>query len=251
MVSYTVWLLVMRALSPHDFALLYAGFQAPIAALNCGERCAPYNEYGVPFCCDTRHAVPAAYQAEWEYLQANTDLWHAWQGSTPSETEELISSAPEGQVLIACLGHELCQRNFRSLTCRAFPFFPYISQQGEFLGLSYLWEYQDRCWVINNLQVVSREYLDQFVSTFDRLFEWAPAEREHYLDFSELMRRSFTHLRRSIPLLHRNGTVYKISPRDGAFRRASPEKLPKFGDYKIAAMLPFPDEMDRASSHES
>ncbi len=153
MVCYNVWL--MDRIAAEEFAGLYARFQAPLAALDCGQRCAPYNEGGAPFCCDTRHAVPAAYLAEWSYLQANTDLWHLWEGRTLGETEQLEALAPEGQVLIACLGYQLCQRDFRSLTCRAFPFFPYLTRQGQFIGLSVYWEYEECCWVINNLQVVS------------------------------------------------------------------------------------------------
>jgi hypothetical protein len=233
----------MEKLHPADFASLYAGFQAPIAKFNCGDRCAPYNERGVPFCCDTHHAVPAAYQAEWEYLQANTDLWHLWEGRTPAETSELTSLAPQGQVLIACLGHTQCQRGFRSLTCRSFPFFPYITRAGEFIGLSYYWEYEDRCWVISNLQVASREYLIQFIQTYDRLFLSMPAELEVFRAFSTLMRRVFGRQRRAIPLLHRSGSCYKITPKNGRLRRVAPDRLPRFGVYKLAAALPFPDEL--------
>jgi len=226
-----------------DFARLYAGFEAPIAALNCGDRCAPYNEHGVPFCCDTRHAVPTAYLDEWEYLQAHTDLWHEWEGEDPVESDYLRQQTPEGQVLIACRGHLLCQRSFRSLTCRSFPFFPYLDRQGRFLGLSYYWEFEDRCWVISNLHVVSAEYRQQFITAFEQLFEAYPQERENFRHHSAVMRRIFGRRHRAIPLLHRNGGCYKITPRSGRMRRVPVEKLPKFGPYRLAAELPFPDEL--------
>jgi hypothetical protein len=225
------------------FAGLYARFQAPIAALNCGDRCAPYNERGVPFCCDTRHAVPTAYQAEWEYLQENTDLWHAWQAEDPDETRRLQSETPPGQTLIACQGHLCCQRNFRSITCRSFPFFPYLDQEGKFLGLSYYWEYEDRCWVISNLQVVTTEYREQFIAAYETLFEQIPEERETFHHHGSEMRRIFARRGRAIPLLHRNGGFYKISPGNGRLRRVAAESLPKFGPYRIAADLPFADEI--------
>jgi hypothetical protein len=79
----------MVSLTSGDIPSLYSLFEAPITALDCGKKCSPYNEHGVPFCCDTRHAVPSAYTGEWRYLQANTDLWHEWQGPTPQETERL------------------------------------------------------------------------------------------------------------------------------------------------------------------
>ena len=225
------------------FANLYAGFEAPISALDCGKKCAPYNEYGVPFCCDTRHAVPVAYADEWAYLQANTGLWHLWQGDSEEETNQLAAETPDGMVLIACLGHRLCERGFRSLSCRAFPFFPYIDPDKEFTGLSYYWEYADRCWVISNLQVVSAEYCHQFIEAFDKVFAQLPQERESYARHSAYMRRVFTRRRRTIPLLHRDGYTYKISPRTGKLRQVDAGSLPKYGPYKIMSQLPFPDEL--------
>jgi len=219
-----------------DIAALYQSFQSPIAELDCGDRCSPYNELGVPFCCDTQHAVPTAYITEWEYLRTNSNLWHLWEGRNREEAMRLSSQAPAGQVLIACLGHKLCQRQFRSLVCRAFPFFPYVTPQGQFVGLTYYWEYEDRCWVINNLQSVSPKYVVEFVATFDEIFELMPQEKEIFRYHSSRMRRSFGQRHRSIPLLHRNGLP----------RQESIISLPRFGPYKIAAEIPFPDEISRS-----
>lgn len=227
-----------------DFAALYASFQAPIAALNCGDKCAPHNERGVPFCCDLSHAVPTAYRAEWAFLKENTDLWRLWEADDPAETVRLHGQAPIDQVLIACQGFALCQRGFRSMTCRAFPFFPYITREGTFTGLSYYWEYEDRCWVISNLAIVSAEYRAEFVSAYDELFEKLPEEKDNFRYHSSMMRRIFSRRRRSIPLLHRNGRAYKVTPRNGHMRCVPLDSLPKFGLYKLAAEMPFPDELD-------
>ncbi|RMF45208.1 MAG: hypothetical protein D6755_08345 [Anaerolineae bacterium] len=226
-----------------NFSTLYAAFDAPVTALDCGEKCAPYNEHGVPFCCDTRHAVPTAYEEEWRYLCAHTDLWHLWQGPTPEETAELQAETPDGQVLVECLGAAACQREFRTITCRAFPFFPYLDSGGNFLGMSYYWEYADRCWVANNLQAVTPAYRRQFIEAYEQIFAHMPAEKETFARHSAYMRREFIRRRRRIPLLHRNGNVYQISPRSERLRRCRPEDLPKYGPYRIAAWLPFPDEM--------
>jgi len=237
----------MKNLSPKLFANLYAGFSLPIATFDCGELCAPYNENGVPFCCDTRHAVPTAYLEEWAFLRRSTDLWHPWQGQNDRETERLASLLPDGQVALECLGYRYCQRGFRTLACRSFPFFPYITPQGEFVGLSYLWEFEDRCWVISNLAVVSSEFLSQMIQTYEMIFEIRPEEKEIQRRFSGSMRQIFGRRHRSILLLHRNGNWYKVTPRNGRMRRVSPERLPKFGDYQIAAKLPFPDEQQMLS----
>jgi hypothetical protein len=221
---------------------LYQLFQSPITTFDCGDKCAPYNESGVPFCCDTRHAVPTAYDVEWEYLVANTDLWHEWQSDDPLETNRMLSEKPEGQVLIECLGHKACQRQFRSITCRAFPFFPYIDQNGRFIGMTYYWEYEDRCWVVSHLDTVTSNYLEEFVRAFERLFELRPQEKENFRYHSIVMRRIFGRRHRSIFLLHRNGKYYKITPRNGRLRRVATAHLPAFGPYRIATQLPFPGE---------
>lgn len=226
-----------------DFAELYSRFDRPIAVLNCGERCAPYNERGVPFCCDTGHAVPTAYQAEWEYLQANTGQWQPWEGRSARETERIHNQVPDGQLPIVCQGHLLCQRSFRSITCRSFPFFPYLTRTGEFIGMTYYWEYEDRCWVISNLHEVSTEYRQEFIAIYDDLLRRMPEEQAAFHRFSSRMRRSFAQRRRAIPLLHRNGFTYKVSPGSGRLRRVDPAALPAYGPYRIARELPFPDEL--------
>lgn len=234
----------MSPLEPIGFLNLYKCFHSPICNINCGEKCAPYNEYGVPFCCDTHQVVPTAYQTEWKYLKSNTDLWHLWNPNNPKLFNQLKEEASSNQLLIECLGHIFCQRNFRSITCRAFPFFPYINDKNEFLGLTYYWEYTDRCWIISNLQLVSKGYRLEFVSTFEKLFKLIPDELASFKHQSSTARQVYKRKNRSIPLLHRNGNDYKISSSTGRLRRIKLDSLPKHGPYKIALDLPFPDEVN-------
>jgi hypothetical protein len=232
----------MHALKPSDFADLYAKFNVPVTTFDCGAKCAPHNEYGIPFCCDTNHAIPSAYLPEWRFLKANTDLWHPWLDKDADETKRLRNQLPKGQILIECLGHTLCQRSFRSVTCRAFPFFPFISKSNEFLGLSYYWEYEDRCWVISHLDTVTPTYRDAFVNACENIFEYFPEEFSNFRYHSIIMRRVFGRQKRMIPLLHRDGSMYLITPKNGQIDRVGWADLPKFGPYEIADMLPFPEE---------
>ena len=161
-------------LSADEVRQLYANFEAPIAALDCGQKCAPYNEGGKPFCCDICVAVPTLYQSEWDYLSARTDLWFEWKAEsctdTPEEAAEEVARLTEetqGTMILAeCLGPAHCQRDYRGLTCRQFPFFPYIDSRGNVLGLSYYWEYEDKCWIISHLDVVTAEYRQEFLRAF-------------------------------------------------------------------------------------
>lgn len=203
----------------------YPSFNTPISDIDCGQFCASRNPRGVPFCCDTRHAVPTAYIDEWEYLQANTDLWHLWQGRTPAETRRVQDETPENMLLLECKGHLACERAYRTITCRAFPFFPYITRDDWFIGMTYYWQYEYACWVINNLRIVTQQYRTEFITAFDEILDCIPGEREGYRALSSSMRRVFSRWKRAIPLLHRNGGFYKVTPRNGRVRRVEPKPI--------------------------
>jgi hypothetical protein len=217
---------------------LYDGFDAPIVRLDCGKKCAPYNPSGKPFCCDICHAVPAAYKSEWAYLHPNTDLWHEWRGDecesplSSRERARVRAEAPESMILLACLGPDRCQRNFRALSCRQFPFFPYVTADYRFVGLAYEWEFEAKCWVISNLSQVSARYREEFVRTYDELFALFQEEFDSYAAHSEEMRAHFIKQKRRIPILHRNGGVYLLSPARERMVRVEAGKLPRFGPYR-------------------
>jgi len=222
-----------------DMRSLYDGFDSPITALDCGKKCAPHNPGGKPFCCDICHAVPAAYDQEWTYLEKNTELWHEWRGdectasaaSTKNERDQLLAETPRDMLLLACLGPAHCQRPYRAFSCRQFPFFPYVTADYRFIGLAYDWEFENTCWVVSNLGTVSLAYRQQFVETHDRLFAFSQDIFDSYHLHSEMLRERFSGLRRRIPLLHRNGGAYLLSPGSERLARISPESLPRFGFY--------------------
>lgn len=224
-------------LTPDQVREYYDGFNSPIAEFDCGKKCAPYNPSGKPFCCDICHAVPAAYKSEWGYLKQKTDLWHLWRGdesgeTTAKEVTSLKADTPKNMVLLACLGPSQCQRDFRALSCRQFPFFPYVTADYRFLGLACEWQFESQCWVISNLASVTDKYRQEFIDTYDRLFALFQEEFDHYAYHSEILRNEFSKRRRRFPLLHRNGGFYLVSPVSERLRRVRPEKLPRFGFYK-------------------
>ncbi len=92
------------------------------------------------------------------------------------------------------------------------------------------------------MHVVSPEYRAQFIAAYEKIFQEHPEDKENFRQFSVLMRRVFGRQKRSIPLLHCNGQAYKVTPHNGRLRRVAVERLPKFGSYKVAAEMPFPDE---------
>jgi hypothetical protein len=219
-----------------NYARLYEDFDDPVVPLDCGEKCAPHNPNGKPFCCDICHAVPSAYHQEWEYLQPRTDLWHPWRGdecaSHPEDPANLETETPDSMILLACLGPAHCQREYRALSCRQFPFYPYITEDFAFIGLTYNWELEDTCWVISNLSQVMDEYRQEFVQLYDDLFSAWMQEMESYAIRSEQMRDQFLAQKRSIPILHRDGGYYLLRPINERMRPVDPDRLPKYGFYR-------------------
>ena len=219
-----------------DIRALYDHFDAPVTAFDCGARCAPHNPSGKPFCCDICHAVPVAYQQEWEYVKSRTDLWHPWRGDEcsgdPVDPEILKEETPDHLLLLACKGPAFCQREYRSSSCRQFPFFPYVTEDYRFIGLAYEWEFESTCWVISHLGSVTDEFRLGFIQTYDDLFCRIPNEFESYAETSEEMREEFARRRRRIPILHRNGQNYLLSPKSERLYQTDVNQLPKFGAYK-------------------
>ncbi len=214
----------------------YDGFDAPVTDFDCGQKCAPHNPNGKPFCCDICHAVPVAFRQEWDYLQPRTDLWHEWRGDEcacePVDPQTLQEQTPEHLTLLACLGPAQCRREFRASSCREFPFFPYITASDRFIGLAYEWEFEEKCWLISNLATVTAAYRAQFIRTYDELFARWPDEYESYYATSEEMRAHFSAERRRIPILHRNGGFYLLSPGSERLTRVDAHAYRRFGFYK-------------------
>ena len=220
----------------------YRIFSSPLSNIDCGEKCGPYNEYGVPVCCDINLIVPSAYQAEWEFLKEKTDLWQPWSSSNPIDAG-LDDEVQDGQVLLKCLGYQHCQRPFRTLTCRAFPFFPYLDSKGNFLGLVYFQEYRELCWIISNLSVVSSVYKAEFQQAFELLFEQYPESKESYFQYSSYLRTEKAISSDKIILLDFENNVLFLDPDSEISHKVSYEDLESFGPFSITKDLIFPDEI--------
>ncbi len=207
-----------------DVRRFYQEFNEPVTEVDCGKMCAPLNPTGKPFCCDICQAVPAVYHQEWAYLRQSTDLWHAWRGDEcaqeSADPQKLREETPASMLLLACKGPAHCQRDFRSLSCRQYPFFPFVTTDFRFIGLAYDWTFEGMCWVIDNLALVTERFRREFVQTFDRLFELWPEELEGYAIHSEAMREHFAARRRCIPILHRRGGHYLLSPGSERLRKS-------------------------------
>jgi len=214
------------------YAKIYERFTADIAqGIDCGYQCAPLNG-GMPVCCSTEHAIPVVSKAEWKHLKKRTDIWKKFK-PYDRHSEKIVEELDSSCKAIECSIAPVCQRDNRTLACRAFPFFPYMTKDGEIVGLSYYHLYEDRCWVISNLTVASEEFRTQMLKTYEDLFAEDEDEREAMLDHSAHMRRVFSRQGRAIPILGRGGELLKVLPKSGG--KVVPAKLSDFkrhGPYK-------------------
>jgi hypothetical protein len=176
------------------------------------------------------------YKSEWEYLQSHTQLWHKWRGNEcpedPCDPMALLDQTPLHLFLLACKGPAFCEREYRATSCRQFPFFPYITSDFRFIGLTYDWEFESKCWVISQLDQVTQEYRQEFVSAFDALFSVWLEDLDSYALLSEETRDYYAVRNRRIPLLHRNGKYYLVSPKTEKLRKIDPTTLKKFEPYR-------------------
>ena len=124
--------------------------------------------------------------------------------------------------------------NEKIARCRAerFLFFHISQKKDEFIGLTHYWNFEDRCWVISNLEVVEKDFVREFVATYEKLFEHFPDERATYRDYSASMRRVFSRWKRKISMIHRDGGYYNVTPKTGALHKTAPTNFPKHDPYK-------------------
>jgi hypothetical protein len=229
-----------------DYQDLYQFFSKPLTDIDCGLKCGPYNDYGVPVCCDINLVIPSAFEEEWDYLQKNTNLWQPWKNSSSLEGKKLVKQLQDGQIALQCLGYNHCQRQFRTITCRAFPFFPYLDRDGSFMGLSYYRDYRDQCWIISNLSRVSREFKTEFQSSYQRIFQIYPEMKNNFQLYSQYARDNAAAKNEELTFLDFADGVFQVKSETNQPVEISFDSLESFGPFKVMKDLVFPDEIQSA-----
>jgi hypothetical protein len=219
----------MPRLKSDLYEALYAGFNAPISRFDCGTKCAPHNG-GEPVCCNTKFAIPVSTIEEWTFLKSRSTMWHSYKPRDEAE-RKVKEALPRYCKMMECNGAARCERDNRALSCRAFPFFPYVTKQYEFVGLTYYWAYEPTCWVISNLQIVDKDFVFEFISTFEYIFRMVTEELEIFRDHSASMRRVFSRRGKNIPLIGRDAKYYEVIPKTGERQPAKVEAFEKYGVY--------------------
>lgn len=217
------------AVTPAFFAGIYDRFTETLVGLDCGRKCAPLNG-GEPVCCSTQHAVPVMHKEEFKLLRSRSDLWRPFKAYDAS-TREIVDTLIETCTTAECKGAAFCERANRSLACRAFPFFPYLTREGKFIGLATYWDFEDRCWVMSNLRSVRSKFVREFVTAFEHAMQVDRDELDGFMELSATMRRVFTRWRRPIVLIGRAGGYFKVLPRTAKVAKISDRDLRPRGPY--------------------
>jgi hypothetical protein len=212
-------------ISPADFASLYEGFNAPVSRFDCGRKCAPLND-GEPVCCSTQNAVPVVHKVEWDLLKTRTDLWSKFKPYDYA-TKKIVEELTPDCMAIHCKGARFCERDNRTIACRGFPFYPYLTRKKEFVGIGTYWVFEDRCWMMSHLEIVDRKFVEEFIATYEALFIKDKSEFDTYVDFSASARRVYSRWKREIPLLGRRGELLIVTPSTGEIRPGKPKDFPK------------------------
>jgi len=211
------------------YAHIFDNFTANVVPLDCGKKCAPLND-GVPVCCDVGHAVPIMDKKEFKLLRSRSDLWRKYKPET-DDGNDIVESLHDDCVACECKGARFCERDNRSLSCRAFPFFPYIDKHGDFIGMATYWTFEDRCWVISNIKKVTAEFVSEFFDAYTHLFTEKPDEFDVFKDYSATMRRVFSRKGRSIYIVDRARKFHAIKPKGKGMARVKKRDLPKYEPY--------------------
>lgn len=216
-------------MKPADFAVVFDRFQSSVSRYDCGRFCAPLNN-GEPVCCSTGNAIPIVDKTEFQLLRSRSDLWHLYK-PTDAASRQIVAELHKSCTAVECKGARFCERDNRSMACRAFPFYPYFTREGELLGLATYWGFEDRCWLISNMQVVERDFVQEFIAAYEYIFERDPDEMKAMKSQSAYHRRTFSRRNEAIALIGRDGGFFKVLPYSGRVVPIQAEKLPRYGAY--------------------
>ena len=197
-----------------DFKVIYDKFSAPIAKkLDCGRICAPLND-GIPVCCSTENAIPIVEDEEWKLLNSRTDLWKPFEPFDKA-SKKIVKELAKTTCAIECKGVAFCERDNRSLACRSFPYFPYFTKEGELIGLATYWTFEDRCWVISNVEVADKKFVSEMIEAYEYLFDVDEEQYEAYYEESATMRRVFSKRNEPIQIIGCGMKYFFVLPKSG------------------------------------
>ena len=144
-------------IKPADFASLYEGFNAPVSRFDCGRKCAPLNDGEPRLLLDPERRAGGAQGRVRPAEDPHRPVVEV-------QALRLRHQADRGRADQRLHGHPLqgrrhCERDNRTIACRGFPFYPYITRERQFVGVGTYWVFEDRCWMMSNLEIVDAKFV--------------------------------------------------------------------------------------------
>jgi hypothetical protein len=180
-----------------DWASLYKSFPASVAKHNCISLCKPTD--GIPVCCKNNRHVPLLLKDELRWHEKiKSGMWRERPIRTKLDKKQAEETLDYLKYCL-CPGVKLCKRSYRSLSCRFFPFEPYFSEEGDFVGITYMYRAGKDCPLVDNDSIkIRKAYVRQAIKAWELIFDAYPEDAQLYYDESRKLQRKFKKMRRTI-----------------------------------------------------
>lgn len=166
---------------------------------DCGRLCAPAND-GIPCCCDTAHAVPVLYREELRMHRRRSAFWKRFKPRTRAQKQECDSLDPYC-VMAVCPGATRCRRALRSVACRSFPFEPHVDDDGDMIGLTFIYRMEETCPLIGLPRgTFNPDFLHNAMLAWTQILNHSELERDAMRQESRALRRRFRKRGRTIEI---------------------------------------------------
>ena len=77
------------------------------------------------------------------------------------------------------------------------------------------------------MALVEQDFIDEFIRSYEILFENDPGEYEVFCDHSASMRRVFSRWKRPFVVIGRDGEFYNVLPKGAGMKKIKEKDLPK------------------------
>lgn len=156
---------------------------APMISFDCGRFCVKANRGG-PLCCDQKKFIPLLFKAEYRLLKERGQLWTRMPVITKAE-KKLVEDICDYNVFCLCQGVKSCRRSLRSLSCRAFPFEPFVNADGKVIGIVFQYEKKEKCPLIGMPEsVFNPRYIRNSIIFWQEIIDIIPEEKDLFIDES-------------------------------------------------------------------
>ena len=91
-------------------------------------------------------------------------------------------------------------------------FEPYLDTRGNLLGLVYNRVIEDKCYLVDRPQIVTKEFVRQYMRFIEKFFKMLPSEKELYMEQSRIYRNLMSRRKKPLVVLTEKG------PFEGAYR---------------------------------